>query len=93
MYMAVGRPVCLDLFCTLPVSLIPRSSVWYTYARRSGNETNSQSVSQSVNVYVSAGESVLLRSDQVDGGGNVSIDMESVQRTQLQQLEQQVCRH
>ena len=49
--------------------------------------------SQSVNVYVSAGESVLLRSDQVDGSGNVSIDMESVQRTQLQQLEQQVRRH
>ena len=59
------------------------------YARGSENETNSQSV----NVYVSAGESVLLRSDQVDGSGNVSIDMESVQRTQLQQLEQQVRRH
>ena len=51
-------------------------------------------VCQCVCVSVSAGESVLLRSDQVDGSGNVSIDMESVQRNQqLQQLEQQVCRH
>ena len=45
-------------------------------------------------VSVSVGDSVLLRSDQVDGSGNVSIDMESVQRSQqLQQLEQQVRRH
>jgi len=37
------------------------------------------------------GGSVLLRSDQMDGSSNVSIDMESVQRNQqIQQLQQQV---
>jgi len=36
------------------------------------------------------GGSVLLRSDQMDGSSNVSIDMESVQRNQqIQQLQQQ----
>ena len=81
--------VFLDLCCTLPVSLIPRHTCMQEGLGT--RLTPSQSVSQSV--CVSAGESVLLRSDQVDGGGNVSIDMESVQRTQLQQLEQQVRRH
>ena len=34
---------------------------------------------------------MLLRSDQMDGNHNVSIDMESVQRNQqIQQLQQQV---
>ena len=85
--------LCLSfLTCVVPSQLVSFPDTQYGTCMQEGLRTR-LTPSQSVNVYVSAGESVLLRSDQVDGGGNVSIDMESVQRTQLQQLEQQVCRH